>query len=66
MNDDHNAEQRSLEELRSLIDAGVLDADEGRTTPLSSVTSIDIEALARSRASNQSDLEPLFITPRDR
>jgi hypothetical protein len=49
MKDDHNAEQHSLEELRLLIDAGVLDADEGRTTPLSLVTSSEIEAFARSR-----------------
>lgn len=60
MNDDHGAAPRSLEELRSFVDAGVLDADEGRTTPLRSVTSAEIEALARSRASNQSDLESLL------
>ena len=66
MNDDHDAAPHSLEELRSFVDAGILDAAERQTSPLNSVTSTDIEALARSRAAKQSDLEPLLIPPRDR
>ena len=62
MNDDHDAAPRSLEELRAFVDAGILDAAEGRTTPLRSVTSAEIEALARSQAARQADLEPLLTT----
>ena len=50
MRDFYDLAPRSLEELRSLIDAGIMDADAGRTTLLSSVTSADIEAIARSRS----------------
>ena len=52
MRDSYDLAPRSFEELRSFVDAGVLDADEGRTSPLSSVTNAEIKALARSRASN--------------
>lgn len=50
MRDFYDLAPRSLNELRALIDAGVLDADERPTNRLSAMTSAEIEALARSRS----------------
>lgn len=50
MRDFYDLAPRSLEELRAFVDAGILDANERPTSPLSSVTSHEIEALARSRS----------------